>query len=110
MVSKLTPLDPSSRNGWAFRVSGFAFQIPTTVMKHKALPVAILSQRLSVLDSWNNMKSFLVFEMKAYELLQLRVGGFVAGPVIQANRRMTGRTTIAVRRATTAAFYFAKSR
>ena len=53
----------------AFRVSGFAFQIPTTVMKHKALPVAILSQRLSVLDSWNNMKFFLVFEMKAYELL-----------------------------------------
>ena len=53
-ISELTPLEPSSRNGWALRVSGFAFQMPTTVMKPKAVPVAILSQRLSVRDSWKS--------------------------------------------------------
>ena len=47
----LTPFEPSSRNGWDLRVSGFAFQMPTIVMKAKALPVAMLSHRLNVRDS-----------------------------------------------------------
>ena len=51
-VVTLTPLDPSSKKGCALRVSGFALQMPTIVMKPKALPVAILSQRLSVWDSY----------------------------------------------------------
>ena len=47
----LTPLEPSSRKGWALRVSGLAREMPTTVMKPRALAVAILSQRRRVLDS-----------------------------------------------------------
>lgn len=61
----LTPLDPSRRKGWALRVSGFAFQMPTMVMKPKALPVAILSHRLKVLDSYMimHLKIFSIFKI-----------------------------------------------